>query len=80
MTLSIAHVPEDILLEFAKELDVADLFSFLSVRFGRGQQFRGLILCFHSSAAPSASSDSEGPFGWMLLSGYVRSRCNPSLC
>ncbi|KAJ7817640.1 hypothetical protein B0H13DRAFT_1922802, partial [Mycena leptocephala] len=31
MTLSIAQVPEDILLEFAKQLDVADLLSFLSV-------------------------------------------------
>ncbi|KAJ7809437.1 hypothetical protein B0H13DRAFT_1927923 [Mycena leptocephala] len=31
MTLSIALVPEDILLEFAKELDVADLLSFLSL-------------------------------------------------
>ncbi|KAJ7872432.1 hypothetical protein B0H13DRAFT_1895378 [Mycena leptocephala] len=31
MTLDIAQVPEDILLEFAKELDVADLLSFLSL-------------------------------------------------
>ncbi|KAJ7822759.1 hypothetical protein B0H13DRAFT_1919981 [Mycena leptocephala] len=31
MTLSIALVPEDILLEFAKQLDIADLLSFLSV-------------------------------------------------
>ncbi|KAJ7828308.1 hypothetical protein B0H13DRAFT_1917160 [Mycena leptocephala] len=31
MTLSIALVPEDILLEFAKQLDVADFLSFLSV-------------------------------------------------
>ncbi|KAJ7878250.1 hypothetical protein B0H13DRAFT_2346708 [Mycena leptocephala] len=31
MTLSIAQVPTDILLEFAKELDIADLLSFLSL-------------------------------------------------
>ncbi|KAJ7872420.1 hypothetical protein B0H13DRAFT_1895368 [Mycena leptocephala] len=53
MTLSIALVPEDILLEFAKQLDIADLLSFLSVcRTIRALRF-------------------QGPFGWMLLSGYV---------
>jgi hypothetical protein len=56
MSLRIAEFPQDVLLELAKRLDVADLLCFLSVCYEQWKAQRWLI--FPSSAASSADASS----------------------
>jgi hypothetical protein len=66
--MKVEEVPQDVLLEIAKRLNVRDLLAFISVHFNSWMIDR-ISHMFFRHAASSASFGFKGPFGSRLSSG-----------